>query len=109
WLMWTPPLLLGVCGLVFGVFPVIADEAIIRPVVQALTGGAVGPPLKIWHGFNVVLLLSGITLLAGTLLYIVRKPTEKGLLALSRFDTLAPAHWLTVLASAINRFSVRYT
>src|SRR5690606_29610648 len=64
---------------------------------------------KIWHGFNVVLLLSGITLLAGTLLYVARKPSEKGLQSLSRFDWLAPAHWLTKITYGVNRFSVRYT
>lgn len=109
WLMWTAPLLLALLGLLFGCLPSLADGALLKPAAQAIANGAINSPLKIWHGFNVVLLLSGATLVAGSLLYVLRKPSEKQLLKLERFERFSPRYVIGSLTKAIYRFSLRYS
>ncbi|MFO7790238.1 MAG: putative monovalent cation/H+ antiporter subunit A [Bacteroidales bacterium] len=62
--LWAGPVLLGVLGLIFGILPGIMSHNLVGPSVWAvrLSGGA---HLALWHGFNVILLLSLITLLGG--------------------------------------------
>ncbi|HZF99969.1 MAG TPA: proton-conducting transporter membrane subunit, partial [Chitinophagales bacterium] len=107
--MWVPPLLLGVGGMLFGTLPGLVDQAIVRPVVLALHGSAVDVPLKIWHGFNLVLLLSGVTLSAGLLLYVVKKPSSRGLEWLSRLDIISPQSIVTKIADGLLALSAWFT
>jgi len=109
WLMWGAPLLLAVLGVVLGCFPALADSALLNPAAQAMLHGPIDAPLKIWHGFNPVLLLSGATLALGTLLYFIRKPSAGSLARIERFDNRSPRHVFGVLAQLIHRFSRRYT
>ncbi|WP_028298164.1 putative monovalent cation/H+ antiporter subunit A [Olivibacter sitiensis] len=90
WLMWAPPLLLGILGLVFGCFPFLIDNSLVNPAARAIANARIDASLKLWHGFNIILLLSGITLFLGTLLYLFRKPTAKGMAELARFDRFSP-------------------
>lgn len=99
-LMWTPPLVLAVLGLLFGCFPSLVDGNLLGPAAQAIAGQSIESPLKIWHGFNLVLLLSAITLVVGTLLYFVFKPSiakQDWLLGFQRLSTYQ-------LTSRLNRF-----
>src|SRR5690606_8460839 len=60
-LMWGAPLLLGLLGVVFGCAPALVDAALLNPAAEAMHGSRIDTPLKLWHGFNLVLLLSGIS------------------------------------------------
>src|SRR5690606_23278680 len=73
--MWVPPLLLSVGGIVVGLFPSIIDRSLMAPILTALgePGNVIG--LKIWHGFNLVLGLSALTIAGGLILYFVLKPS----------------------------------
>ncbi len=109
WLMWGAPLLLAVLGIVFGCFPALADAALLNPAARAMSNSTIDSPLKIWHGFNIVLLLSGVTLALGTLLYFTRKPSSQALVRLGRFNAIAPEQVFRKLAKTIRVFSTRYT
>lgn len=109
WLMWAPPLLLSLLGILFGCFPTLADNSLLKPAAQAMYHAAIDAPLKIWHGFNLVLLLSGATLALGTLLYFIRKPSVSGLASVERFDNLSPKRIFGRLTRLARRFSLRYT
>ncbi|WP_194777839.1 putative monovalent cation/H+ antiporter subunit A [Pararhodonellum marinum] len=90
-LMWVPPLLLGSLGMVFGLMPFLIDKSLIQAVVNAMIrGGALDVELKLWHGFNLVLLLSGITLAAGFLLYYFLKPSALLEAKTNRWEKLSP-------------------
>jgi multicomponent Na+:H+ antiporter subunit A len=108
WLLVLPPIVLSIAGIVIGCFPALVDEALIRPVVFAMGGVAV-TPLKIWHGFNVVLQLSGLTLVLGTVLYFLKKPNYTGLEFLLRFDRFSPERIINWLSKKVQAFSVWYT
>lgn len=67
--MWIPPLILAVLGLVFGLFPNFFGKYFTEAAVKAITQNYVPFELKIWHGFNLVFILSLATILAGGILY----------------------------------------
>ncbi len=85
-----PPLLLSIAGIFYGIFPKIADEILLKSATQSVIGYDVYQPLKIWHGFNLTLLLSVITILLGLLLYFLRPPSKQKEAYLLTFDAIKP-------------------
>lgn len=75
--LWWPPLLLGVLGLLLGLMPAGVGVQLIDPAWRALFGNGTLPPLALWHGWNGVLLLSGLTLAAGGLGYRLFAPSGR--------------------------------
>lgn len=70
--MWAGPLLLGLGSLAAGLF-----SGAISPFVSAAATAALGAPhaleLELWHGFNLVLAKSLVTLVAGVALFAARR------------------------------------
>lgn len=77
WFMWVPPVLLGLLGVVFGCFPALPGSGLLNAATQSMVGANIAATLKIWHGFNLVLLLSAITIAGGVLLYVIKKPASR--------------------------------
>lgn len=73
WLMGFPPLLLAAAGLGVGIFPGITLEPLLQFSAASIQNTTPNMHLKLWHGFNVVLLLSVLTLLSGAGLYAVKQ------------------------------------
>lgn len=76
WYMWIPPILLAFLGIVFGCFPALPGSTILKAATESMTLSGIDTRLKIWHGFNLVLLLSAVTILAGTMLYFLKSPVS---------------------------------
>ena len=93
-LMWGPPLLLASLGIVFGVAPFLLEAPIIKPVVEAMGADASEIHLALWHGFNIVFILSLITIGVGTALYFLIKPSKKLENGIAKFDFIAPKNLL---------------
>ncbi len=108
WRLWAPPLLLAVLGLIYGILPALTDASLVQPVVLSLGGGA-SPPLKLLHGFNLVLLLSAVTIAGGCALYFFRRPSERAEQALQRFNAWSPETLAVKSARAFATFSGWYT
>lgn len=106
--MWMPPVLLAILGFVFGCYPAMLD-AFIAPVVQSLTGVLADVYLKIWHGFNTVLVLSAVTLVTGTLIYFINKPSKAKLAIVERYNSIAPLEIYKKLTRFGFNFSERYS
>ncbi|MFO8055244.1 MAG: proton-conducting transporter membrane subunit, partial [Bacteroidales bacterium] len=70
--LWVGPVLLGVLGLVFGLLPFLLSQNLIGPCVGNVCLNQ-GVELALWHGFNVILLLSVITLMGGIAIYFASK------------------------------------
>jgi multicomponent Na+:H+ antiporter subunit A len=68
--LWLGPLLLAGLGLLFGLFPSLIAVSLIAPAASAVLAEPITIRLVLWHGFNVVLALSGVTLLLGGGLYV---------------------------------------
>jgi multicomponent Na+:H+ antiporter subunit A len=109
WRMWIPPLLLATLGIVFGIFPGLIEKILIQPVLHTMMPDAGDIHLKLWHGFNLVLLLSGITVASGLLLYFFSETVQKGSTAIASLSPSSPQNIFEKLADAFVGFSRLWT
>ena len=99
------PLILATVGLLVGILPFLFSP-LVSQACTAIVGYPINPEVKLWAGFNLPLLLSAITLVAGLLIFafrenissLQRKITPPG--AEAAYDTvfrstLAFANWQT--------------
>jgi multicomponent Na+:H+ antiporter subunit A len=107
--MWIPPLILAVLGFVFGFFPGVIGDYLIQPTVNILSTNAVAVDLKIWHGFNTVLLLSVATLVTGSILYIVNKPNDRKTALIGEMSAYSAENVFENMWNLFNRFSTWYS
>ncbi|MHB8862617.1 MAG: putative monovalent cation/H+ antiporter subunit A [Pirellulaceae bacterium] len=107
--LWMPPALLGALGLLLGVLPEATAQRVVGASVGVVAGAPVRVELGLWHGVNLTLLLSIVTLAGGGVLYRVRNRVP----FLNRFDsTIArygPAQWYQFSLDALNRAAVWQT
>jgi multicomponent Na+:H+ antiporter subunit A len=61
--MWLGPLILGAAGLFFGLFPGLAAKWVVGPASSAVLNTLTPVKLYLWHGINLPLLLSLLTLI----------------------------------------------
>ncbi len=72
--LWLGPGVLAVFSFVLAVFPDFFAQNVFSPAVSAAAGMKIDVKIKLWHGFNEVLLLSILTVGLGALLFIFREP-----------------------------------
>jgi len=73
WQMWLGPFVLASLGLVFGLFPQFTINALTIFTTGNLYGREIyGMYVSLWHGFNIILVLSLVTVLFGAILYYYR-------------------------------------
>lgn len=70
--MWLGPVVLGVVGLLAGLYPAILGQQILSPAASGVLGDLVTMKLKLWHGVNTALLLSLATLALSVPLLLLR-------------------------------------
>lgn len=108
-LQWIPPLLLAVLGIVLGIAPGLFDQRFIFPVLQGIQVDISTLYIKLWHGFNLVLLLSTLTILAGLGLYVVCKPSSIREIWMKKFNFIAPEQLSVGLAKVLHTLALGYT
>jgi multicomponent Na+:H+ antiporter subunit A len=84
WAMWLGPLLLGALGVFFGICPDWVGRHLIEPAVVAFHPQADEIHLKLFHGFNLPLLLSVVTLTLGVVGYFGRRPLARIIAAVEK-------------------------
>lgn len=67
------PVILSLAGLLFGIFPNYFTKEIVKDILYNVRAEEIPVKLKLWHGFNQVLLISLATVLIGFILFIFRK------------------------------------
>lgn len=102
--MWIPAGILSVLCIVLGLFPFVLEDCLIRPALHTL-GVDTNFHLKLWHGFNQVLMYSGITLLLGFLIYLLIKPSKKKENFIARIEYFSPKSIVLYMAQAFERLS----
>ncbi|WP_294185465.1 putative monovalent cation/H+ antiporter subunit A [uncultured Sphingobacterium sp.] len=107
--MWIPPLLLAIVGVIFGCIPGLIGKWIVGPTAVSILAKTEVFQLKIWHGFNLILLLSAITIAAGTLLYFANKPSNNKLAWIAKFNKISPEYMINLCAQEIALFSAFFT
>ena len=108
-LMWFPPVLLAILGLLIGIFPGLIDASLIVPVVKAVGLHSGEIHLKLWHGFNLILALSILTLAVGTVLYFLVLPSRKREEKIARLDFIAPKNLILNFGAGFKIFSSWWT
>lgn len=68
-LMWVGPLTLAALSIVLGVLPFLIDSSLMIPVASSVYGAPLDFYLSLWHGINLPLLLSLLTLAGGIGIY----------------------------------------
>lgn len=74
WRMWVGPMILGGLGVLFGIIPEWVSAYLIQPALRAFHPSEEVVVLALFHGFNMPLLLSVITLSLGGVFYLMRRP-----------------------------------
>lgn len=108
-LLWVPPMLLSVLGIVFGIFPGLIESSLVKPVVASMGQDAGDQHLQLWHGFNTVLILSIVTIAVGTLMYFLLKPSKRLENAAAKFEFISPKSITSALWNYFNKFSSSWT
>ncbi len=80
WTMRLGPAVMGVLGVMFGIIPEWVSAHLIEPAVFAIHPDREEIRLVFFHGINLPLLLSILTLSLGALIYGFRSPLRQGLL-----------------------------
>ncbi|MBE0570292.1 MAG: putative monovalent cation/H+ antiporter subunit A [Ignavibacteriaceae bacterium] len=70
--MWLGPLALAVLGLLMGIFPNVFIGRLLDQSAISIISEKLELTIKLWHGFNFVLLMSFVTLLLGIGIYFFR-------------------------------------
>lgn len=68
--MWIGPLLLAVAGLTTGIFPELIARHIIEPATSNVLATPTDVKLSLWHGVNVPLMLSVLTVAIGVVVFL---------------------------------------
>lgn len=108
-LMWVPPMILAALGLIFGIFPVLLEHSLLYPVVSSLINDTPDFHLALWHGLNLILLLSTITIGSGAALYYILRPSEELLAKATRFEAISPKSIALLVAAGFEKFSRGWT
>jgi len=70
---WIGPGILALGGLLLGIFPYQLGEKLIQPALSVIRAEEMEVSLKLWHGFNRILLLSILTIVSGVVLFLFRR------------------------------------
>ena len=87
------PALLAGLGLLFGVFPDFFIARLLDQSAQSILSETLSLKIKIWYGFNLVLLLSFATLLSGGIVYLLRAKLLPRLQTLTLPGIVKPSAW----------------
>ncbi|RYY25973.1 MAG: putative monovalent cation/H+ antiporter subunit A [Chitinophagaceae bacterium] len=109
WRMWTPPLILGVGSLLLGLFPTLIEGSIIKPALLSMDAFAPAFHLQLWHGFNMILALSAVTIAGGLVLYFVFKPSLRHDAWLAKLHRTSPKSFALLLTHKFRDFALWWT
>ena len=87
------PALLAVLGLLFGLFPDVFIATMLEQSAQSILSETLSLKISIWEGFNLVLLLSFVTLLLGGAVYTIRGRVADKVRHISLPALVRPSAW----------------
>lgn len=99
--MWLGPAMLAILGLLMGIFPNVFIGKLLDQSSISIISEELGLKIKLWHGFNLVLLLSFITLLSGIGLYLLRLRYLNLTQNLKLIKILKPSEWYEFALNAM--------
>ena len=87
--LWIGPVILGSLGVIFGVVAFIPDTYLIAPAALSVFASE-GTKLYLWHGFNIILFFSFLTLLGGLAFYKLSSYIKKHMKLFNKVAAIGP-------------------
>lgn len=108
-MMWLGPLMLAAAGLITGIFPEIIAKILIEPATSVVLGEATTIELALWHGINLPLLLSVVTVALGAILFWQGQRVQTAAAVLASALPLTGDRVYNVLLASIRRLAIWLT
>lgn len=103
--MWLGPLALAVLGLLMGIFPNVFIGRLLDQSAISIISEKLELTIKLWHGFNFVLLMSFVTLLLGIGVYYFRTKILDITHYLKLKKIFKPSEWYEFLLNGMVSFA----
>ena len=103
------PALLAVLGLLFGLFPNFFMATMLEQSVLSILSETLSLKIAIWQGFNLVLLLSFVTLLIGGALYLIRSKMSEKVVRMTLPAFMKPSAWYEATLRGVLSFATVQT
>lgn len=100
--LWLGPGVLAILSLFLALFPNSFADNIVGPAISAVRATDIDVEISLWHGFNMVLLLSLITIAIGVAIFLYRKTIIPFLQKVN--GTFVRFRFSSVFTKAINGF-----
>lgn len=107
--LWVPPMVLAALSYIFGLFPALVSSPLVDSTLLSIAGTFTPANLKLWHGWNIVLLLSIITLVLGVIIYIINTPSKNKLAFVEKLYTFSPQNFFSWLVKLFERGAFLFT
>lgn len=107
--LWLPVVILSFLSLLFGILPAIADIKLLKYAFLSVSNQPTELYLKLWHGFNEVFILSGLTILVGFGLFVINRYIRKPLQNLNKLEVISPQSISDEFSEIFRRFAFIYT
>jgi len=99
------PGVLALLGLLFGLFPNLFIATMLEQSAMSILSESLGLKIKLWHGIDLVLILSFVTLFAGGLVYTLRNALPERALELSIPGIIKPSWWYDSLIDGMQKIA----
>jgi multicomponent Na+:H+ antiporter subunit A len=103
------PIVLGLGCLVLAIFSGAIGRAVVQPAASAIYAKELEVHLELWAGFNKYLLISIVTLIIGTICYLVRSRFVRGAGKLSMLTKFGPDAIYQQLLAGTLKFAAWHT
>lgn len=103
--MWLGPAVLAILGLLMGIFPDVFIGRLLDQSSISILSEELGLKIKLWHGFNLVLVLSLFTLSLGIILYLLRTKYLPLTQNLKLIRILKPSEWYEFALNGMMSFA----
>jgi multicomponent Na+:H+ antiporter subunit A len=100
--LWLGPMLLALAGFILGTIPGTGAPLLLEPAVASINPAAGELHLVLWHGLNIALMLSVVSLLVGVSLYIAWEHLRRGMNRLRIILEWGPARWYELIMASMN-------
>lgn len=107
--LWIPPFLLAILSYVFGIFPNFVGKTLIDSSLYSVIQQYTPSDLKLWHGWNLVFILSLATLIIGFVIYVLNKPRKRKEEFFQKLYKYSPQNLFSKVVGAFDYFSLYFT
>ena len=99
------PAVLALLGLLFGLFPNLFIASMLEQSAMSILSETLGLKIKLWHGVDLVLILSFVTLFAGGVVYTLRNTLPERALQRSMPGIIKPSWWYESLLEGMQKIA----